>query len=496
MKQKRSKVGMTFAIVVEIICAAALFALFAAMLGLDHIHDLWDFLTGNVNALVTVGCSVVILSVIMYLYFAIESPQIASSPKKIFEIYLLLALACFLDYVIELYVSPIASPIAFFALMAAMIMRKRDAVFLNAIYALAIFVFSFFLNGAALTEGGVGELDAVADLLCVLCTGTIAVFVIRKMRTRMASVAAAFILMIPTLAIDLSILVPAMEEITAGAVWTLVLFAVLACVFSTLLFLFFLPGFEAVFSELTPFRLRELTSDSAPMMKRLKTEAPGTYNHSVVVGQLATACAHAVGENVELTRAVAYYHDIGKLEAPEMFAENQMQGVNKHDDLPPDVSASIIRAHAEDGAMLAKKRHLPEIFSDVCLEHHGTMPIRYFYAKALRLSDGDVDVAAYSYRGPTPSTKIAALVMISDASEAAVRSLKDRSPENVEKMVRSIIEERMNMEQFDNCDITMKDLTLITKTIVVELSGVYHPRIEYPKVVASRSKQNSTRQGQ
>ena len=137
---------------------------------------------------------------------------------------------------------------------------------------------------------------------------------------------------------------------------------------------------------------------------RLKTEAPGTFNHSLVVAQLAETCALALGEDAELARAVAYYHDVGKLKQPDCFTENQT-GYNIHNELTPELSADIIRSHANDGYDLLTAAHLPKIFADVAREHHGTLPIKYFYAKANKLAGGDANVRDYAYFGPKPSTK-------------------------------------------------------------------------------------------
>ena len=161
-----------------------------------------------------------------------------------------------------------------------------------------------------------------------------------------------------------------------------------------------------------------------------------------------------------------------------------------HNELSPELSADIIRSHAKDGAKLIKKNHLPEFFADIAIQHHGTLPIKYFYAKALKMTDGEINIATFSYSGPTPQSRIAAIIMIADAAEAACRSLKDRSAANVQALVSSLIEERLNLDQFDNCDITMRQLSIISHTIAQSLSGVYHSRIEYPKIKISKREQN------
>ena len=239
--------------------------------------------------------------------------------------------------------------------------------------------------------------------------------------------------------------------------------------------------FEGVFNCLTMFRLRELTSSDAKILKKLKEEAPGTYNHAMMVAQLAEASAAAIGENPDYARAAALYHDVGKLHNPEHFTENQA-GYNLHDELSPELSADIIRSHAKDGYNLIRNHHLPEFLADVALQHHGTMPIRYFYAKALKLTDAELNIEDFSYLGPKPQTKVAAVVMIADASEAAVRAVNARTPEAAEKAIRSVIEERMDLEQFSECDITLGDLTKIRGALVNTLTGVYHHRIKYPNI--------------
>lgn len=211
----------------------------------------------------------------------------------------------------------------------------------------------------------------------------------------------------------------------------------------------------------------------------------GTFNHSIVVAHLAEACAIALNEDTALARAAAYYHDVGKLRQPEYFTENQ-SGYNPHNELSPELSVDIIRSHAKDGYELIRARRLPKILADVAIQHHGTMPIKYFYAKALKMTDGELNIEDFSYPGPKPQTKIAAIIMIADASEAISRSLPDRTPERVESAVREIIEERVDLDQFDECDITMRDLTAIKEAIVNCLTGVYHSRIRYPKLKLGR----------
>ena len=188
-----------------------------------------------------------------------------------------------------------------------------------------------------------------------------------------------------------------------------------------------------------------------------------------------------------LARTCAYYHDIGKLRRPEFFKENQADGVNPHDDLTPELSANIIKSHTKDGYDLIMRSRLPKEIADVCLEHHGTLPILYFYDKANKFTDGEVSITNFSYQGVKPQTKIAAIIMIADAAEATVRAQNAYQPEQAEKAIRSVIEERMDLEQFSECDITMVDLTKIRHALVHTLTGVKHKRIEYPPIKYKRT---------
>jgi putative nucleotidyltransferase with HDIG domain len=248
------------------------------------------------------------------------------------------------------------------------------------------------------------------------------------------------------------------------------------------IFTLLLPIFEAIFKKVSHFKYSELTDHKATLIKKLIKNAPGTFNHSIVVSNIAEACAAAIDEDSLLARTCAYYHDIGKLRRPEFFKENQTDGINPHDDLTPELSANIIKSHALDGSKLAEKHRLPKEIADICVQHHGTLPIIYFYDKAKKFTDGDVDIMQFCYPGPKPKSKIAAIIMIADGCEAAARALQDRSRENVTKVVRQIVNDRMALGQFEDCEITLKELNIIIHTVVNNLTGVYHSRVEYPKV--------------
>lgn len=268
--------------------------------------------------------------------------------------------------------------------------------------------------------------------------------------------------------------------------WSWIVFAVkLGCSFSSgligvMLMFMIVPLFERIFNLVSVFRFSEIASSDTPLMRRLFEKAPGTYNHSLTVATYVEACATAIGESAVEARACAYYHDIGKIRNPLYFSENQFSGVNPHDNMTPEASVNIIRAHTVNGLALAKEYKLPKEVENAIIEHHGTMPLKYFYLKAKKYTDGDLPYDGYCYEGPKPTSKITAILMICDSSEAALRSHGDRT--NAEKIVDGIVAERIAFDQFSECDLTMKELDVIKSTIITTFSGIRHKRVKYPDV--------------
>ena len=242
------------------------------------------------------------------------------------------------------------------------------------------------------------------------------------------------------------------------------------------------PAFEVIFHLATPSRLLEITNPNHPLMKRLMIEAPGTYHHSIIVANLAEAAADKIGANSFLARAGAYYHDIGKLKRPGYFSENQ-HGSNPHANTDPYVSAAILTAHTRDGVLLAQKEHLPPEVQDIILQHHGVTPVMFFYHKALQLADGQhVDINDFRYTGPKPQTKEASIVMLADTIEAAVRSMKDPTPKAIDQFIERLIRGKLEDGQLSDCELSLRDIDQICEAFSGILKGVYHERIEYPKV--------------
>ena len=240
------------------------------------------------------------------------------------------------------------------------------------------------------------------------------------------------------------------------------------------------PLFERLFKVVSVFRYSEIASSDTALMRMLFEKAPGTYNHSLTVAIYVEASAVAIGLPGAMARAAAYYHDIGKIKAPSYFAENQFSGVNPHDSMTPEASVSMIKSHVVNGYALGKEHNLPEDVLNAILQHHGTMPIKYFYLKAQKYTDGVLPYEGYCYEGSKPTSKISAILMICDAAEAALRSVGDKS--RSEKIVDDIVAERLAFDQFSDCDITMKEIDIVKSTIITTYNGIRHRRVKYPDV--------------
>ena len=256
-------------------------------------------------------------------------------------------------------------------------------------------------------------------------------------------------------------------------------------ILSAVLMIGVLPYLESAFSVTSMIKLLELSNPNHELLRRLLLEAPGTYHHSLMVGNLAEASAEAVGANPLLVRVGAYYHDIGKIKRPEYFVENQRGFDNPHEKIAPALSTLIITSHVKEGLEMGREARLPEVILDFIGQHHGTSLAKYFYSRALEEDrEGKISEESFRYEGPKPQTKEVALVMLADSVEAAVRSLPEPTPENIREMVRVIINDKLDDGQLEECDLTFKDLDIISGSFCKLLEGVYHKRIEYPEVIA------------
>jgi len=241
----------------------------------------------------------------------------------------------------------------------------------------------------------------------------------------------------------------------------------------------FLPPLEHALNAVTPFRLLELSDLNAPILRKLFTTAPGTYTHSLMVANLAEQACQDIGANALLARVGAYYHDIGKMENPDYFVENQTDH-NRHDEIAPRLSATIIRSHVKLGVEKAKNLGLPKDVIAIIAEHHGNSIIEWFYNKATE-QEISVNSEDFAYPGSPPRSKESAIVMLADITEAAVRTLNKPTASKIDKFVQQLFDAKIDHGQLCESDLSFRDLEIIKKSFVRVLAGYYHARIEYPK---------------
>lgn len=247
-----------------------------------------------------------------------------------------------------------------------------------------------------------------------------------------------------------------------------------------------MPVFELIFNTVSPMKIIELSQPGQPLMKRLFSEAPGTSQHSMMVANLADAGCEAIGADTNLVRVGAYYHDIGKLENPIMFTENQSD-VNPHDQLSPEESCQILTAHTEDGVKLGRKYHLPEPVLKMIHEHHGTTILQYFYHKACKLAEQEgkeqPDPDLYRYHNPLPSFRESAVLMLADSVEAAMKSAAISDVDEAEKFMRSIFKIKIDQNQLVESGLSFHDVEMILKAFLQVYAGQFHKRVKYPEPV-------------
>jgi putative nucleotidyltransferase with HDIG domain len=246
----------------------------------------------------------------------------------------------------------------------------------------------------------------------------------------------------------------------------------------------FLPVIEKVFGIATSMTLLDYSDANQPLLRKLAMDAPGTFSHSLLIGSIAEAAAEAINANGLLCRVGAYYHDIGKINKPPYFIENQMGSASRHEQLSPAMSQLVIVGHVKDGIEIAKEFGLPSVLRQFIETHHGTTLIEYFYHEAKKKQGGKeapVSENEFRYPGPKPKSREAAIVMLADTVESAVRSMTELTPTRIEVIVHNMAMKRLQDGQFDECDLTLRELSRIEASISKSLSAHHHGRIAYPK---------------
>ncbi len=359
------------------------------------------------------------------------------------------------------YMLGIIVPSAFCAMIIAILFGQLDAVFFSVVASLGV------LNASGF------ELVPMLYTVAIMLSAT---RIVRGIQRRMDLVVASVLLSV--LNVAFLMLLKVMFNDSLGH--EMIAYAGVAFngFFSGILVLGFLTPLEMILNTASVFRLMDLSDLNNPTMKKLLLSASGTYNHSMMVASLAEAACSAIGANALLARVAAYYHDIGKMDQPEYFVENQ-SGHNVHNDINPSLSVSVIRSHVKKGIERARAMHLPQQILDIIGEHHGNSVIAYFYNEA-KEKDPSVSPEDFAYTGTPPSTRESAVVMLADTVEAACRTLDKPSVPRLEKFIHMLFTGKIENHQLDNCTLTFRDLDVIQKTFVQILAGYYHSRIEYP----------------
>lgn len=396
--------------------------------------------------------------------------------KELLVIILAIALTYLICITVADYVSLYLAPICIIGLLIAVLINNDIALYVNTIAVCGFYIIYSVYSGVS------HDLMSVLNVsLTQILGGAVLILLSKNVYTRLSFFVKGFCVS-ALVAFPLTFIMGLIEtfktpiEALQAAVWSFVSF-----ISGLAVFMVMLPVFEVVFRMYSTFRLEELCSPDAPLMSRLAKEAPGTYNHSLAMANLAQACAQAIGENVTLARAGACYHDVGKLRNPICFTENQTD-YNPHDDYIPEVSVALITRHPLDGAHLIRSCGLPEELARIAEEHHGQTTVGFFFNKTRGYTDEQIANSDFSYKCPKPSTKISGLVMIVDTVEAATRSQGvDKDERNFREFIHRLIKAKVDSGQFTDCPLTLKDLQVIEDTLVKTIPSLYHQRIKYDK---------------
>ncbi|MBS1552569.1 MAG: HDIG domain-containing protein [Bacteroidetes bacterium] len=411
--------------------------------------------------------SVIILIIVLALFLYYIRPGVFEDNQKLILISSLILLEGFFAYLslkldvnlpVELLIFvPVAS------ILLTIIFDSRLAFY-------TVTVICFFV---AVIRGGDYPI-----LFISFCGSVLAIFSERDIKIRTQIFRSFFFILIGYLMSILAVNLLRIED--TQKLWMKLMFGGINAIMSPIVAYGFLIFYERVFKITTDLTLLELSDFNHPLLKELSSKAPGTFHHSIIMGNLSEAAAEAIHANQILARVGCYYHDVGKLLKPQYFIENQLDQNNKHNELNPGISTKIIISHVKDGMDLAKKYKLPQKIIDFIPMHHGTTLVSYFYDKAKNLSKDEVVDYIYRYPGPKPQTKETGIVMLADAIEASTRAIEDPSPQKLESKIREVIRSRFIEGELDECDLTLKDLTKIKESFLKILIGIHHHRIKYP----------------
>lgn len=373
------------------------------------------------------------------------------------------------------------APVSAGSMLIAILLDNRLAYFLTMIMALYV---------GLLTEG-----NQLFYAITAFVGGTVGIFQVYRLNQTSDLARSGLYIAVANI---ISILTLSLigGNVTLNLILTGIVIGAVNGILSAVLMIGALPYLESAFSITSMIKLLELSNPNHELLKRLLMEAPGTYHHSLMVGNLAEASAEFISANPLLVRVGAYYHDIGKIKRPDYFVENQRGFDNPHEKIAPALSALIITSHVREGVELAREAHLPQDITNFIEQHHGTSLAKYFYSRALEEDrEGTLSEDSFRYEGPKPQSKEVALVMLADSVEAGVRSLQDPTPDKIRNMVRRIIKDKLNDGQLESCDLTFKDLDVIAVSFCKSLEGLYHKRIEYPEIIVREFEKRREKHG-
>lgn len=401
---------------------------------------------------------------VLYVYLRRYAHETLKSDGQLLMVSIIFVLTVLLSSAgISKLVSPYILPIVAGTALLAILVEIRFAI----TYHVVISILSSLIFG--------GDLYLLS---CLLISGILSAFIFTRPGHRHALVLSAGLQV--ALQFVLYFTIGILEGLEIRAALFRGLYGFGAGAISSVLIIGTLPFWEYAFDVTTPFKLLELSNPDQPLLRRLLTEAPGTYHHSLLVGNLAEVAAEAVGANALLARTGAYYHDIGKLRRPQYFKENQY-AENPHDKMDPALSASKILPHPKDGAELARQHRLPGAIRGIISAHHGTSLLAFFYHKAKIENEGEVNEEKFRYRGPRPRTREEAIVMLADCVEAAVRSLENKDEPSIRAMVQKLLQEKLADGQMGDSGLTLRDMETIESAFVHVFCGYFHSRIKYPQ---------------
>mgnify|MGYP001240476852 CR=1 FL=1 len=414
---------------------------------------------------ICLGILIFFVLALEWYYLSKYYPAIFMDTKKLVMINILIFAAILLARTVTM-VSPFLIPLAFIPMIFSLVVNPKVALV------------SSILN-CILISGAV-NFNIEITILAVI-NALVGATILNKMHQRNEILFSTLYIGVTNVILTFSVGLLISNNVTDVA--KKAFFAFTASILSGILTIGFLPFFENVFDVVTTIKLLELSNPNNPLLKRLLIEAPGTYHHSILVGNLAELATEAVGGDAIFSRVCAYYHDVGKIKRPYFFKENQLENDNPHNKITPNLSTLIITSHVKDGVELAKEFKIPKSIIDVIEQHHGTSLVQYFYltVKNSSLDPASIDEDDFRYRGPIPETKEAGIIMLADAVEAAVRSMSEPSKVKIEEKVNYIIKSRLNDGQLDNCDLTLRDIEKIKAAFLNVFNGIYHSRIEYPE---------------